>query len=72
MCGTMGENNGEKSVVVEVVVPMSECKLTLARYVIKELSVLGSSAVFSGDHAILGRAKIELVVDGRWVSGPCG
>ena len=27
---TMGENYGEKPVVIEMVMPMSECKFTLA------------------------------------------
>ena len=72
VCGTMGESNGEKPVVVLVVVPVPKSKFTLAGNVVKELSEFGSSAVFSGDHAILGRAKVELVVDGGWVSFPGG
>ena len=54
MCGTRGENNGDEFVIVLVVVPVSESKFTLAGYVKEELSEFGSSAVFSGDHAILG------------------
>ena len=44
----VGEDCGEESVVVEVVVPVSEGKFTLAWYVVKQLSVLGGSAVVSG------------------------
>ena len=40
--------------IVLVVVPMSESKLTLAWDVEKELPEFGCPAVFSGDHAILG------------------
>ena len=54
MCGTRGENNGDEFVIVVVVVPVSESKFTLAGYVKEELPEFGSSAVFSGDHAILG------------------
>ena len=54
MCGTRGENNGDEFVVVVVMVPVSEGKFTLARDVKEELSEFGGSAVFSGDHAILG------------------
>ena len=45
---TVGESNGEESVVVAMVVPVSESKLTLAGYVEQKLSVFGGSAVFSG------------------------
>ena len=48
------ENNGEKPVVIVVMVPVSEGKLTLAWYVVQKLSVFGGSAVVSGYHAILG------------------
>ena len=54
MCGTRGENNGDELVIVVVMVPVSESKFTLAWDVKEELSEFGSSAVFSGDHAILG------------------
>ena len=67
MSWTMGENNGEESVVVEMVMPKSECKFTLAGNVEQQLPVLGCSAVVSGYHAIFGTAKIQLVVDGRWI-----
>ena len=33
MCGAIGESNGEELVVVLIVMPVSECKFTLARYV---------------------------------------
>ena len=52
--GADGENNGEKPVVVVVVMPMSEGKFTLAWDVVKELSEFGSSAMVSGQHAIFG------------------
>ena len=52
--GADGENNGEKPVVVVVVMPMSEGKFTLAWYVVQKLSVFGGSAVVPGYHAILG------------------
>ena len=54
MCGTRGENNGDELVIVVVMVPVSESKFTLAWDVKEKLSELGCSAVFSGDHAILG------------------
>ena len=43
-----GENSGQEPVVVVVMVPVSEGKFTLAWYVVKQLSELGSSAVVPG------------------------
>jgi hypothetical protein len=54
VCGANGESNGEKLVVVLIVMPVSECKFTLAWYVQQQLSELRCPAVLPWQHAILG------------------
>ena len=52
--------------------PMPESQFTFAWYVKQELSELGCSAMLSGQHAIFGRSKVELVVDVGWIIGSGG
>ena len=54
--------------VVVVVVPVPECKFTLAQDTQEKLSELGCSAVVSGYHAILSTAKVDLLIDGFGIS----
>ena len=55
--------------VVVVVMPPSECQFTLGGDVEEELSVFGSSVVFTWEHAIFGRSKVEMLVDGFGICG---
>ena len=70
VCVFNGQNQCDEFVVVVVVMPPSECQFTFGGNVEDELSVLGSSVVFTWEHAILGRTKVEMLVDGfgiRWI-----